>query len=102
MELSWNLLVLVAFGALILGYFIGRKGSGGGNVVQVPSGPPPASSQLPQRPGRTSAPGYGAGTDWEAAARAELAAGNKIMAIKLVRDATGLGLKEAKDLVESW
>ena len=32
--------------------------------------------------------------------RAALAAGNKIMAIKLVRERTGLGLKEAKDLVE--
>jgi hypothetical protein len=32
----------------------------------------------------------------------ELQKGNKINAIKLVRQATGLGLKEAKDLVESW
>jgi ribosomal protein L7/L12 len=32
--------------------------------------------------------------------RAELAAGNKIAAIKLLREATGLGLKEAKDAVE--
>jgi len=30
----------------------------------------------------------------------ELAAGNKIMAIKIVREVTGLGLKEAKDYVE--
>jgi ribosomal protein L7/L12 len=30
----------------------------------------------------------------------ELAAGNKIMAIKIVRELTGLGLKEAKDYVE--
>lgn len=28
--------------------------------------------------------------------------GRKIEAIKLVREITGLGLKEAKDLVESW
>jgi len=32
--------------------------------------------------------------------RAALAGGNKIEAIKLVRERTGLGLKEAKDLVE--
>jgi hypothetical protein len=32
--------------------------------------------------------------------RAELARGNKIEAIKLLRKATGLGLKEAKDLVD--
>jgi len=30
-----------------------------------------------------------------------LAAGNKLAAIKAVREASGLGLKEAKDLVES-
>jgi Ribosomal protein L7/L12 C-terminal domain len=28
--------------------------------------------------------------------------GRKIEAIKLVRDATGLGLKEAKEMVDSW
>ena len=33
--------------------------------------------------------------------RAALEAGNKIEAIKRVRERTGLGLKEAKDLVES-
>jgi hypothetical protein len=40
--------------------------------------------------------------DWEAAARGLLRRGRKIEAIKLVREATGRGLKEAKDLVESW
>jgi ribosomal protein L7/L12 len=34
------------------------------------------------------------------AVRAALAEGNKILAIKLVRERTGLGLKESKDLVE--
>jgi ribosomal protein L7/L12 len=33
--------------------------------------------------------------------RAQLAAGHKILAIKRVRELTGLGLKEAKDLVEA-
>jgi ribosomal protein L7/L12 len=28
--------------------------------------------------------------------------GNKIQAIKLVREQSGIGLKAAKDLVESW
>jgi hypothetical protein len=37
----------------------------------------------------------------EAQVRALLAAGRKIEAIKLARDATHLGLKETKDLVES-
>lgn len=34
--------------------------------------------------------------------QAELAQGRKINAIKRVREITGLGLKEAKDLVDSW
>jgi ribosomal protein L7/L12 len=35
-------------------------------------------------------------------ARAAAAAGNKIEAIKIVREQSGLSLKAAKDLVESW
>jgi len=35
-------------------------------------------------------------------ARAALARGNKIEAIKLVREEHGLGLKEAKDLVDAY
>src|SRR5690349_23206829 len=37
-----------------------------------------------------------------AAIRALLDGGNKIAAIKRVRELTGMGLKEAKDFVESW
>lgn len=40
-------------------------------------------------------------TDHEGDVRRLLAAGNKIEAIKRVREQTGLGLKEAKDLVEA-
>lgn len=40
--------------------------------------------------------------DAYAEARALAAAGNKIHAIKLVREQSGLSLKAAKDLVESW
>jgi hypothetical protein len=39
---------------------------------------------------------------WEGEARRFAARGEAIEAIKLVREKTGLGLKEAKDLVESW
>jgi ribosomal protein L7/L12 len=39
---------------------------------------------------------------WVGEAREMLAQGKPINAIKLVRDATGMGLKEAKVLVESW
>lgn len=57
--------------------------------------------RLPPRPGR-KAPLPGAPADWEEEARGLAAGGQKIQAIKVVRDATGLGLKESKDLVDSW
>jgi ribosomal protein L7/L12 len=40
--------------------------------------------------------------DQYAEARAAAASGNKIEAIKIVRGQSGLSLKAAKDLVESW
>ncbi len=40
--------------------------------------------------------------DQYAEARALASAGNKIQAIKRVREQSGLSLKAAKDLVESW
>ena len=40
--------------------------------------------------------------DQYAEARLLAASGKKINAIKLVREQSGLGLKEAKDLVDSW
>ncbi len=57
--------------------------------------------------GATPAPGAAAPVsaapaDQYAEARAAAAAGNKIEAIKIVREQSGLGLKAAKDLVESW
>jgi len=39
---------------------------------------------------------------WEFEAKRMIEEGKKINAIKLVREHTSLGLKEAKDLVESW
>ncbi len=102
MELSWTLVAIIAVVAMLVGFFLGRKG--GGNVVQVPSAPhlpAPPSRPLPQRPGRQMPP-PGEQADWETEARDYLGRGSKIQAIKVVRDATGLGLKEAKDLVESW
>jgi ribosomal protein L7/L12 len=40
--------------------------------------------------------------EWQTAAQNLLVQGHAITAIKFVRERTGLGLKEAKDLVESW
>nr|WP_121253478.1 ribosomal protein L7/L12 [Nocardioides ferulae] len=42
-----------------------------------------------------------AGDPW-ADVRDLVARGKKIQAIKVVRERTGMGLKEAKELVESW
>jgi len=39
---------------------------------------------------------------WVAAAKAQLAAGDKIAAINTVRAATHVGLAQAKQIVESW
>lgn len=39
-------------------------------------------------------------TPWEREAEALCRSGEKIVAIKLVREKTGMGLKDAKDLVE--
>ena len=42
-----------------------------------------------------------AGPDWMSEVRDLVARGNKIEAIKVYRERTGLGLKEAKDAVEA-
>ncbi len=55
----------------------------------MPSAPPPAAANGPALSPQAML-----------AVGAALAAGNKIEAIKLLRDATGLGLKESKDAVE--
>ena len=39
---------------------------------------------------------------WEIEAKRELAMGNKDNAIKIVRDKTGVGRQEARELVEAW
>ena len=39
---------------------------------------------------------------WVLQAKQHLTAGDKVAAINVVRDATGLGLKDAKSVVESW
>jgi len=39
---------------------------------------------------------------WEIEAKRELAMGDKVNAIKIVRDHTGVGRQEAKELVDAW
>jgi ribosomal protein L7/L12 len=71
-------------------------------VVRALVAPTPAD---PATNGRLHAAARASG-QWTAsldeAIRADLAVGNKIQAIKRVRETTGVGLKEAKDLVEAF
>ena len=59
----------------------------GGGAAPAPVAPAPVAPAL---------------VDQYAEARAAAAAGNKIEAIKIVREQSGLGLRAAKELVESW
>lgn len=72
--------------AVIAVAILRRQASSG--VVIVRSAPPAAEAPPVD------------GSDLAGAARALLAAGKKIEAVKLVRERTGLGLKEAKDFVD--
>jgi large subunit ribosomal protein L7/L12 len=65
-----------------------------------PSVPAAPLGSVP-RPQPQPAPVRGLTQDELAAVRALLADGQKIQAIKLVREITDLGLKEAKDYVEA-
>lgn len=92
--------VLAAMGVLFLGLLLlaFRRRGGSRDLIA-----PPRAGTLPEpMPGW---PGSAAPIDMlpdevEAQARALAAAGEKLEAIKLIRAATGLGLSEAKTLVE--
>lgn len=84
-SVSWSVIMFGAFTAFVLGWIAGR-GFGGAQDLSRPSA------------GRAL-------TDVAPALRHEIesavAAGRKIEAIKLLRDATGMGLKESKDAVDA-
>jgi large subunit ribosomal protein L7/L12 len=82
----------IAFLALLL--LVLRRRPGQRDLIA-----PPRSAQPPAWP-TGAVPVGDAPSEIEAELRALLAAGRKIEAIKLVRESTGLGLAEAKDLVE--
>ncbi|WP_029725216.1 ribosomal protein L7/L12 [Sphingomonas sp. UNC305MFCol5.2] len=96
--------ILIALGLLILA-LIAMAARGGRRRDPLMGGVPPVHRGT--RPVPTAAlpsAGLPAGTlspEVEQQVRAELAAGRKIQAIKIARDATLLGLKETKDLVEA-
>jgi hypothetical protein len=91
----------VAFLALLLIAF--RRRGGARDLIAPPRGGDPLTPTLPVPlppwP-RTGAPIGELPEEIERQVRALIAAGEKLEAIKLVRAATGLGLSEAKDLVE--
>ena len=64
-------------------------------VAPPPPAPAPAPAPSPSEP-------VAKRPNWEPEARAEIALGNKIAAIKIVREGTGMSLRDAKALVESW
>ncbi len=84
--------VLIAIGAgLLVAFFLLRGGARGKERDSLMD----VSAAAPRSSARAAPP-----QDIEAQVRILLAKGEKIEAIKLVREATGLGLKEAKDYVE--
>lgn len=90
--IPWTLVVLA------VGYILGRRGRREGDL----SGPPAMGAVRPSiAPSlRPAAPGGELDPSTRALIEAELAAGRKIEAIKLLREATGMGLKDAKEAVE--
>jgi len=87
---------LAAWSALV--FWLGRISAARG--ARDLSGPPPRLG-VPARPVAATRFPADLPSDRLAEIRDELAQGNKINAIKLMRDATGLGLAEAKQAVES-
>lgn len=92
--MNWTLITVGGLGLFLLGYLFGRiSGTGSRNL----SGPPPLERQAQAR--------EVFGTLDPATHRSvtlALAARKKIEAIKILREATGMGLKESKETVEAW
>jgi hypothetical protein len=97
--LGWGVAAVVA-GLVVLVFWLGRASAGGnrgrGDLSGVPSRKPRA------RPASSFGSGpAGLNSAQRMAIVDELARGNKIAAIKLMREATGVGLTEAKQAVEA-
>jgi large subunit ribosomal protein L7/L12 len=94
--------ILIAAGVLIL-VLVAMVARAGRRRDPLMGGAPPAYSRTKSVPGPAPAalPLATLPPEVEQEVRALLAAGRKIHAIKRARDATHLGLKETKDLVEA-
>lgn len=98
---------IVVIAALGLGFALGRLSGRSAERSDRLMGLPQQMAPSPSRTAHLSAAPHSAARAAAdpmvgaiEAVQAEIAAGNKIEAIKLLREATGLGLKEAKDAVE--
>ncbi|GAC1450594.1 MAG: 50S ribosomal protein L7/L12 [Isosphaeraceae bacterium] len=72
-----------------------------GDYLEVVHGIKPAAAAVVAGPAAAAAPTEAAAPKTEFDVQLEAFGANKINVIKVVRAATGLGLKEAKDLVEA-
>lgn len=93
MTLDWGALIALLGWSLFV-FWLGRRSAGSRD--RDLSGPPPsfATHHPAAAPAALSPEELGA-------IRGELARGNKINAIKLMREATGMGLAESKQAVEA-
>lgn len=94
-------LVIALVAVAVAGYLLGR--ARGAAAARREFASPNADLRLPP-PEMPPVLPAGAGLDGAARARISqaLASRNKIEAIKLYRQATGLGLKESKDAIDLW
>ncbi|MDG2002046.1 MAG: ribosomal protein L7/L12 [Novosphingobium sp.] len=96
-DATWQAIAWTA-AIFLLGFIFGKRTGGGRDL----SGPPPMSEEPPPPLSAPEPEASGGGFDSgvRALIEAELTAGHKIEAIKLLREATGMGLKDAKEAVE--
>ncbi|HEY5710669.1 MAG TPA: ribosomal protein L7/L12 [Allosphingosinicella sp.] len=98
MYLPVPVLAAIGLAFLILVFLAFRRRGGDRDLMAPPrlgTAPPPMATPLPGTPLTGSVP-----PELEAEVRRLVAAGNKIEAIKQLRAATGLGLRETKEMVE--
>ena len=96
-EQSWLWIAGLAVLLLFAGFAMGSRRREGRDLME----PPRPVQRTPPRPSVTPAPFLVVQPDQRAQIAAALQAGKKIEAIKLMREATGMGLAEAKAAVEA-
>lgn len=105
--IGWEWIV-GAIAVVLITFVAGRLSGGGGEQRTDLSGTPVGPTMRGATPPPASAPAPlaarmldGVPPDQRQAIAAALTSGNKIQAIKLLREATGLGLRESKDTIEA-